>query len=490
LTTIPLAGCAPATFQRALREAIVRSRVADPAARRTTSSSGLRLNAALISDLDDAIVRKDSDKMRQDAERVYRAAAELAQTVTRREIARLPLDERRKLGQEFDSADSTPALSERFDRYVAGVLEQDLRSIEQDSPTSLVRKLRALRRGVEPLPDDRGRLTRRLMLSWAALPTWIGLGMEEAKLAEKNAARIQKKFDRVAIWRPSASTSGSQLERSAPVIVVEWPEHRSYAERDDRLGAVRLAREAGALSVSIDPATPEVYAYESLAKIRGRRYPQLVYVWWFPERPEMSRNDPAAGHIDGGMLRLTFDSRGRVALAETSLNCGCGHQIFVSSDLEQAAQEAFGAPLRDKRFSVEQHVPGKHDLSVIDTFDAPSDGARPTMYLAAGYHEVCRLTFADPSADAALRLVAESAYRVAAYDALDALPVESGVGSMFGADGLVHGAGRREGFLLAPTGMLSAGQPRKRGTHRIRWDDYLFDDPRLFERTLRLPPEF
>ncbi len=61
---------------------------------------------------------------------------------------------------------------------------------------------------------------------------------------------------------------------------------------------------------------------------------------------------------------------------------------------------------------------------------------------------------------------------------------------MFGADGLVHNAGRPVGYLLAPTGMLSAGQPRKRGTQRVRWDDYLFDDPHFLERTLRLPRKF
>jgi hypothetical protein len=61
---------------------------------------------------------------------------------------------------------------------------------------------------------------------------------------------------------------------------------------------------------------------------------------------------------------------------------------------------------------------------------------------------------------------------------------------MFGSDGLVHNAGRKEGLLLAPTGMLSAGQPRQLGTMKIRMDAYDQDDPRLLEEGLRLPNGF
>jgi hypothetical protein len=123
---------------------------------------------------------------------------------------------------------------------------------------------------------------------------------------------------------------------------------------------------------------------------------------------------------------------------------------------------------------------------VIDTFDASSGGARPLVLVAAGYHEVCQVRFDTPSAES--REIAEEAmYRILDYSTLDRLPFGDGIASMFGADGLVHNAGRREGFLLAPSGILSAGQPRKRGTQRIRWDDYLHDDPHLLEKTLRIP---
>jgi hypothetical protein len=76
------------------------------------------------------------------------------------------------------------------------------------------------------------------------------------------------------------------------------------------------------------------------------------------------------------------------------------------------------------------------------------------------------------------------------YDTLTKLPLGDGVASMFGSGGLVHDAGHRAGWLLAPTGMLSAGQPRQLGTMKIRMDAYDYDDPRLLERNLRFPDDF
>ena len=88
------------------------------------------------------------------------------------------------------------------------------------------------------------------------------------------------------------------------------------------------------------------------------------------------------------------------------------------------------------------------------------------------------------------KIAASRSYRLEPYETLTRLPLGNGIASMFGSDGLVHNAGRREGWLFAPTGMLSAGQPRQLGTMKIRMDAYDFDDPRLLERNLRLPDSF
>ncbi len=485
-----LVGCASPTFERAVRVSIEQHQVADPAAQRGDAAWYLRFDALLLSDLDDAIATSDTNAKRQLAADLYREGAQLARRVTRAEIERLPAEARSALAGRFQLEPTAAALHDRFDRAADDALRTDLARIDTAPAGSLQRKLIALRRSVHPLPDDRGRLGRQLTLCWAALPAWIGLENEEAKLRYKAEARTATKLDHIALWRPEPRPSDDLLGRCAPIIAVEWPDQRAYPEADDRIGAVRLHAAGRNIGVTVDPAHPRVYAYRWTAKIHGRRYAQLVYVWWFPERPEMVANDPAAGHIDGGMLRLTLDSRERPVLAESSLNCGCGHAVFAARELERAARDEFGEPLPGNRFALEQDLARPHEVMVVDAFETPSERDRPVVFLSAGYHEVCRIAFVDAARGDELRAAQAARYQLSPYAALDALPLGDGVGSMFGADGLVHNAGRPEGYLLAPTGILSAGQPRKRGVQRVRWDDYLLDDPHLLERTLRLPHGF
>jgi hypothetical protein len=485
--TLCLLGCAPPTFERSLRLSIEQSQVCDAAARRADAAWYLRFDALLLSDLDDAIATSDAGAKRQLAADAYRAAAQLARDVTHAEIDRLPAEARSALADRFQTQASPEALHERFDRAANDALRGDLATIEAAPAEAVQRKLVALRRSVAPLPDDRGRLGRQLTLCWGALPAWIGLESEEAKLRSKVDARAATKLEHIALWRPAPQPGDDLLARFAPIIAMEWPDKRAYPEAADRIGGVRLRRDGRAIAVSIDPTDPRVYAYHWTAKIHGQRYAQLVYVWWFPERPEMAANDPAAGHIDGGMLRLTLDSRQRPVIGESNLNCGCGHEVFVAQQLEQAAREEFGPPLPGNRFAIEQDLDRKHDVMVVDTFSVSSESVRPVVFLSAGYHEVCELSFVDAGRAEKLSAVEEAGYLLVPYEALDALPLDGGVGSMFGPDGLVHNAGRPEGYLLAPTGILSAGQPRKRGVQRVRWDDFVLDDPHLLERTLRLP---
>lgn len=485
-----LVGCASRTFERALMLSVEQNRAVDAAARRADAAWYLRFDALLLSDLDDAITAADTGAKRNMAASLYRSAAQLACDVTHREIDRLPAPARRALAEPIHAAASAAALNERFDRDASQALRQDLAAIEAASADSLQQKLVTLRRSVQPLPDDRGRLGRQLTLCWAALPAWIGLENEEAKLRAKGDALAARRLDHIALWRPEQPAGDDLLARLAPLIAVEWPDRRPYPENDDRVGGVRLRRDGRSIAVVVDPSAPKVYAYNGVAKIHGRRYPQLVYVWWFPERPAMAADDPSAGRIDGGMLRLTLDSQHRPVIGEASLNCGCGHKLFVARELERAARKEFGEPRPGNRYAIEQDTDRQHDVIVAGEFDVPSGNARPVIFQSAGYHEVCRLDFVAAAVADELRAVQDTQYQLRPYDELDALPLDDGVGSMFGADGLVHNAGRPEGYLLAPTGILSAGQPRKRGTQRVRWDDYLFDDPHLLERTLRLPRAF
>lgn len=487
--TIPivLAGCAPSQFGPAVAYYAEKTAVTNPDARHTATSPFYRFNAAILSDLDDAIACPDAQTQSKLATSVLRNANELSRTATANEIKRMPDQACQKLASIANVSADRLKLANHFALIARAALESDLQEVDQISPSELRSKLVNIRKRLAVLPDDKNRLTRQLLYAWAAPMTALGIAREESHLADKCIAKAEKKFDRIALWRPKRLDEASLIGKYAPIIGVEWPAQRTYDANFDRIGGVRLVGTNQIDKVSIDPADPTVYTYLTNAKIQGQKFKQLNYVWWFDERPEMVKDDPASGHIDGSMLRITLDANDRPLFVESSLNCGCAHEVFVSNRIESAARKAFGGAVKDKRFAVEKNLTGKHDVVVINTFDLESQADRTLVLLSAGYHEVCQVSFNSSKWSDALAIAEETTYQLADYDSLDALPVGGGIASMFGSDGLVHHAGRPEGYMLVPSGILSAGQPRKRGTQRIRWDDHLHDDPHLLENTLRIP---
>lgn len=481
-------GCAPTKFDEAIAYYADKTAVTDAAARHTTASPYYRFNAALISDLDDVLEHRVEPAQRGMAGAVLRGANVLAQTSNANEIERMPASAREALAAIAGISADTAVLQSHFAELASAALKTDLDDVDRLPSSELRSKLHTIRKGIEDLPDDKGRAGRRALLFWGAVPTAIGIEEQESQLAEQCLIKAHKTFDRIAIWRPSQADGDSLIERYAPVIGMEWPTNRRYDADSDRIGMVKLSGDAQRIEVQIDPAEPTVYAYTSQAQIGGRVYQQLNYVWWFPERPAMTVRDPVAGHIDGSVIRITLDANAQPAFIESSLNCGCAHEVFASNNIESAAREAFGSPLEGKRFAIENSISGKRDVVVIDTFDAEPNASHPLVLSSAGYHDVYQVKFNASATIDSTEIVEDASYRVVDYATLDRLPLGDGIASMFGPDGLVHNAGRREGYLLAPSGILSAGQPRKRGTQRIRWDDHLHDDPHLLEKTLRIPP--
>ncbi len=520
-------GCATTQFGPAVARYAEKTAVTNAAARHTTVSPYYRFNSVLLSDLDDALKIADVRTQRKMAAAVLRGANLLSQTSSANEIERMPADSRAELGRlgasscdcddspegrtfgcaalrapaknkyaheeaalkaTAGASDETIALQHRFSNLANAALQSDLRDVDLLPPLELQAKLQNMRDGVEDLPDDRGRSERKVLYAWAAPLTTRGIAKEEAKLPKKCLEKVKKTFDRIAVWRSSGGSADALIDRYAPVIGIEWPESRDYDADYDRIGAVKLSADGQHLEVHVAPMEPAIYAYTTVAKINGHRFRQLNYVWWFSERPAMTPDDPETGHIDGAMIRITLDANDTPMFIESTKNCGCSHEVFVSKAVESAARRTYGTPLSGKRFSVEKHFPDKHDTVVIHTFDPETNAGHPLVLSAAGYHEVYQIKLDASESMKGLAVVENRTYRLLDYDSLDRLPLPGGIGSMFGPDGLVHNAGRPEGFLLAPSGILSAGQPRKRGTQRVRWDDFLHDDPRLLEKTLRLPP--
>lgn len=486
-------GCAPAEFGPAVDYYADRHEVTDASARRTSGYWFLRFNELMLSDLDEAVhagERGQEAEMRRQAEQVVRAAHGYAIQSTGGELDRLPEPGRRSLARRCACAPTAESLKNAYRRQSQAALDGELQRLQSAGPQQLLADLKALRRRVAPAHDDQGRAGRRLLLAWGALPAGLGVEIVEADLEARRPERIRKVYEQAAVWRPGLKPTDELLARYAPTIVIEWPSERDYPADYDRFGEIYLTGDAAHTQVNVNTSRPMVYCYRSEAKINGRRHPQLVYVWWYPFHPEMSQNDPAAGRIDGDTLRVTLDRHDRPAVFEVIQSCGCGHLIFVSSELEDQARQEYHEPEAGKNLCLEHDVSGKRDLIVVGAVSVPPGDLHPVVYVLAGYHEVSSIDIETPARRPDLNIVENRTYDVSDYDVLDRLPLGSGVGSMFGPDGLVHNAGRSEGYLLAPTGILSAGQPRKRGTQKIRWDEFSFDDPHLLEKALRFPKAF
>ncbi len=490
------AGCVPQRDDAALLFCADREHVRDAGLRRTSAAWYLRFDALRVSDLDDALATSDEAELRHRAAALCREAGALARPSIEGEIDRLSDDARRDLASRTHTAPDAATLKAHFARRADAEVNRELAEAAALPTAELRHRLRDWRAGLEPLPDDRGRTARRLLLGGLALPALIGLEQQEKRILEGTESPASIEMP-VMLWCPASNDSAvgatptnedDLLKRWAPFIAVEWPTRRDYPEECDRIGGVRLEGSKTDFRVCVDGAAPAIYTYASTAKLHGGRFAQANYVWWFPRRPALTANDPVAGTIDGGTLRLTFDAAGRPAVAEVILSCGCGHEAWVARSLEQAALREHGPPQPGADYAIEKRGQAGRPVLVSGLFDA-APGTRLLLTLAAGSHGPRSVSF-TASPRAPQRVIGEKRYDILGYDALDRLPLENGVASMFGADGLVHNAGRAEGYLLAPTGMLSAGQPRKRGTQRIRWDAYLFDEPDLLERTMRLPATF
>ncbi len=491
-----LTGCAPRAFEPAVSWYADQAKVRDAAARRVKDFWYLRFNELMISDLDDAIAagqRGEHAELKRQATATLRAAGSYGIEAAEGEISRMPPDQLARLARQAGTESNAGAVTRIYQQRANASLQALLEKIEADPLDESLTLLRRIRAAIEPAPDDQGRGGRQLALAWAAAPAWAGLSQVERTREQDRPRLLGKVYEEAVVFRPpdrAIEGAPEGIRLFAPVVVIEWPAQRSYPASFDRFGEIFLTGSPKSVQVNVNTSRPMMYFYTSEAKIHGRRHEQLVYVWWYPERPEMTADDPAAGHIDGDTLRITLDLQQRPAIFEVLQSCGCGHLVFVSDELEKLARAEFDAPQEGKTLCVEHNTSRRHDLIVAGQVHVPAEPCRPLVYVLAGYHEVSRIDVTSASQIPDLKVRHQHIYDLAPYDRLERLPLGGGVASMFGADGLVHNAGRREGVLLAPTGILSAGQPRKRGTQKIRWDDYSFEDPRLLETALRLPGDF
>jgi hypothetical protein len=265
-----------------------------------------------------------------------------------------------------------------------------------------------------------------------------------------------------------------------------------YPPEYDMIGKAHLRREADRKLKSYVAGSPKVYTIYKKLPIDGHEHVQLTFTAWYPAHPRMKAIDLEQAAIDSCVLRITLDADNAPLLYETIAACGCFHKVFVERWVEDAAKQTFGAPQKDKKFSVERTVKDAIDWEVAGIVDEPREQPRrPVVFLKAGDHKVIGMGSA-----ARLRVppTAENhPYEITSYADLYTIKVDGSgeQAAFFDMDngGKVRGAERKhERFLMSFIGVDAAGQPRADDQIKMHFDESTWGDTTIYSKYLRLPP--
>jgi hypothetical protein len=249
----------------------------------------------------------------------------------------------------------------------------------------------------------------------------------------------------------SAFDRNALLQRHAPVLEID------VAGQFDRPGTVVLD---AADRPTVDTATPVAYVRVAHALFDGRPRLQLVYTFFFTERPPRDRYDPLAGHLDGLIWRVTLDDDGTPLVYDTIHPCGCYHLFFPTARV----------------------LPRPAQRGLDEGMFAPQVLGEPTadqvvlLRVESGTHYLQRVSFGRRG-EAAVR------YGMDDERHLTVLPRPAGgTRSAYGSDGLMPGSERGERYFFWPMGIESAGQLRQWGRHATAFVGRRhFDDPMLLD---------
>lgn len=490
-----LTGCMPKQFVSGVAWEIRHRGAHDAKSQWVRDRPYLRANTFLLDRFNQVSRMRDVLQARSELSDIVERCHRLARHSVNNEIDRLPRASLDRLWERFFPAEPKPAymkeeLRRRFWSTAQSQYVTFQRSIKELATLDEVHKLaRSLRRATGRSPKDRHGGGLLLALVAASIHIEHGpldRGGPWIDVYDPNRAML-------SAWKGESGRQAGEdrlLARYAPIIVQERVDNPPYEQDTDLIGTVRLEGTVEQSRPTVDIAAPSMYGYWQYCLVDDRPHLQLTYTYWFPRYPKLKFADPEAGLTEGATLRITLDRFDRPAIFETLLNCGCYHRCYPAKRIEEAACKQYGAPQKHKRLCVARPRAGKIDWAVPETVDVSLDRtARPIVFSRAGYHGPAGVTF-DRGEMEKRTVLADRAYTLRRYDELERLPVKDGYASLFDEKGLVRGAERLEGFWLMPTGMLSAGQPRQRGTQLLHWDQYDFDDPHLLEENLRLPSGF
>jgi hypothetical protein len=230
----------------------------------------------------------------------------------------------------------------------------------------------------------------------------------------------------------------------------------------DRFGPLRWG---SGESPEVDVARPIAYRRLAFTRYGGRSLVQLVYMIWFPERPQSNALDPLSGKLDGIAFRVTLDRSGRPLVYDSIHLCGCYHMFFPT-------------PLVSPIPPPDPQVEWAFVPRTLPAIEAPQ---RVLVRITTRSHYLTDVR-PDRGGDGTI-------YTMADDGELRTLPTADGTRSAFGPNGIVPGTDRGERLVTWPLGIESAGAMREWGRHATALvGRRQFDDADLIERRFEVLP--
>lgn len=278
--------------------------------------------------------------------------------------------------------------------------------------------------------------------------------------------------DALGIPAPGREEAAALLQAYAPVLEVARTGPGDIAPFD-RFGALHWG--AGD-APEVNTQRPVAYQRIAYTRMGAQTLVQLVYSFWFPERPAVGAMDLLSGPLDAVVLRITLAPDGTPLLLDTIHACGCYH-LFVPT------------PVLVLRPAPQARVEWAF---VPTTLPVLQPGQRLRVRVASGTHYVVGVvphteegSTQGPRRDETLP---ELAYTLADDNTLRALPTsQGGTRSAFWPNGIVPGTARGERILFWPMGIESPGAMRQWGRQPTAFVGRRhFDDARLVDERFRL----
>lgn len=194
------------------------------------------------------------------------------------------------------------------------------------------------------------------------------------------------------------------LKKFQPIVLQQEAANyagMTYPESSDRIGQLSLALdpEGYGYAVGVDTEAPVVYAQAYEADIHGSSHVQLLYAYFYPERPnpyppdyednvEYIKHHLWSGPVDGKVIRVTLDVNKEIPLlVEVARNCGCAWQLYVNQLVDDQMRAEFEAGGVEYPGLVKPWAPNDVPYVWIMPKDLADAAMRVVVLAEDGYYE-------------------------------------------------------------------------------------------------------